>query len=313
VIRKAKTAKLAVESEGALIVPLDKEGLPPLMLLKSDGATTYESRDLAAIEARKAQYGPDLFLYETGVEQQLHFKQLFLVAEALGYGKAGQFVHVAHGLYRFPEGKISTRAGRTIRLEEVLGEAVARARKVVEAPPADGATRGKKTRPPLTSSRKDRVSRAVGIGAVKYNDLSQHYSTEVVFDWEKMLSLEGNSAPYLQYTYARAKSVLKKSGEKQPSTINYQLSTINEELPLLRYIYRFPEVVEDAVASNSPNLVCNFLFELAQHFNTLYARVPIIKAENLELKKLRLGLTAATAQVIKNGLTLLGIKTPERL
>jgi len=302
VIKEAKSRGLAVESDGALVIPFEKADLPPLMLLKSDGATTYGLRDLAAIKVRQKNYHPDLFLYETGVEQQLRFKQLFLAAEKLGYGTAGQFVHVGHGLYRLPAGKFSTRRGRTIRLEEVLEEAVARARKVVDAKSQD-----------LPSRTKGRVSRAVGIGAVKYNDLSQHYSTDIVFDWERMLSLEGNSAPYLQYTYARAKSVLRKSGEKQLRITNGELRITGEELPLLRFLYRFPEVAEDAVAVNSPNLVCNFLFELAQRFNTFYARVPIMRAGGLEVRDLRLGLTAATAQVIKNGLTLLGIETPERL
>jgi arginyl-tRNA synthetase len=304
VIKEAQDAGLATESKGALVVSIENEDVPPLMLLKSDGATTYEARDLAAIKARKVQYRPDRILYETGVDHRLHFKKIFWVAEALGYGGKDQFVHIAHGLYRLPKGKISTRAGRTIRLEEVLEEAVAKARKVVE----------EKSASRRTSSQRAKVSRAVGIGAVKYNDLSQHYSTEVVFDWEKMLSLEGNSAPYLQYTYARAKSVLEKSGKKRflvTQLPSYPVTS--EELPVLRYIYRFPEVVEDAVVSNSPNLVCNFLFELAQRFNTFYARVPVIRAKSVGLRELRLGLTAATAQVIKNGLTLLGIKTLERL
>jgi len=302
VIKEAKAKGLAIESEGALVIPFPEEAkLPPLILLKSDKATTYETRDLAAIKARKKKYHPDLFLYETGVEQALRFRQLFLAAQMLGYGTPNQFVHIGHGLYRLPEGKISTRLGRTIYLEEVLQEAIAKARKIVEK------------NPKLSNREKDQVSKAVGIGAVKYNDLSRHYSTEVIFDWGKMLSLEGNSAPYLQYTFARAKSVLRKSGKKKLSPITYHLSLTNEELPLLRFIYRFPEVIEEAVVTYSPNLLCNFLFDLAQRFNRFYDRVPIIRAENLELRVVRLALTSATAQVIESGLNLLGIEVPERL
>lgn len=306
VIKEAKLRSLAVESEGALVIPFNKKlGLPPLMLLKSDGATTYESRDLVAIKVRREKYHPDLFLYETGSEQTLRFKQLFSAAEMLGYDAVNQFIHVGHGLYRLPGGKLSTRRGRTVRLEEVLEEAVRRAQRIVEEKNSN-----------LSSRERDRVSRAVGIGAVKYNDLSQHYSTNVVFDWEKMLSLEGNSAPYLQYTYARAKSVLKKSGGKSEDIKirGYKEKELGgEESSILRYLYRFPEIIEEAVVANSPNLVCNFLFRFARRFNTFYARVPILKAEEEALRDLRLGLTAATAQVIKNGLTLLGIETLERL
>ncbi len=302
VLKEARERGVAIESEGALVIPLDEAGMPPLMLLKSDGATTYESRDLAAIKVRGKKHHPDIFLYETGVEQQLRFKQLFAAAVKLGYGETGQFAHVGHGLYRLPGGKLSTRRGKTIYLEEVLEEAICRARKVVED-----------KNPRLLSREKDRVSRAVGIGAVKYSDLSQHPASTIVFDWERMLSLEGNSAPYLQYTYARAKSVLKKSGEKQLRITDDELRIMEEESQILRYIYRFPEVVEEAAKSYTPNIVCGFLFELAQRFNTFYARVPIIKAEDSALRALRLGLTAAVAQTIKNGLTLLGIEVPERL
>jgi len=306
VIKEAKAKGVAIESEGALVIPFPEEAkLPPLILLKSDEATTYESRDLAAIKVRKKKYHPDLFLYETGVEQALRFRQLFLAAQMLGYGTANQFVHIGHGLYRLPEGKISTRLGRTVHLEEVLEEAISKARKIVE----------EKSPSWRTSSQKEKVSKAVGIGAVKYNDLSRHYSTEVIFDWGKMLSLEGNSAPYLQYTYARAKCVLRKAKVKKITSITQLLnnSITDAELPLLRFIYRFPEVVEEAVVTYSPNLLCNFLFDLAQRFNRFYDRVPILKAESSEVRALRLGLTAAVAQVIKTGLTLLGIETLEKL
>jgi len=306
VIKEAKAKGVAIESEGALVIPFPEEAkLPPLILLKSDEATTYESRDLAAIKVRKKKYHPDLFLYETGVEQALRFRQLFLAAQMLGYGTANQFVHIGHGLYRLPEGKISTRLGRTVHLEEVLEEAISKARKIVE----------EKSPSWRTSSQKEKVSKAVGIGAVKYNDLSRHYSTEVIFDWGKMLSLEGNSAPYLQYTYAQAKSVLRKAKVKKITSITQLLnnSITDAELPLLRFIYRFPEVVEEAVVTYSPNLLCNFLFDLAQRFNRFYDRVPILKAESSEVRALRLGLTAAVAQVIKTGLTLLGIETLEKL
>jgi len=167
-------------------------------------------------------------------------------------------------------------------------------------------TRAKK----LTGGNED-IARAAGVGALKYFDLSHQPQTDIIFDWEKLFLLEGNSAPYLQYTYARARSVLAKAPKTEFKIEDLRSKILDAEVPLLRYLYRFPEVVQAAARNYSPNLVCNYLFELAQRFNSFYAAVPIIKAE--ENKELRLALTSATAQILKNGLTLLGIETPERL
>jgi len=161
----------------------------------------------------------------------------------------------------------------------------------------------------LSVKQKEEVAQALGIGAVKYFDLSHQPQTDIVFDWEKMFLLEGNSGPYLQYAYARANSVVAKGKVFKPVS---HVKLCQEELPLLRYLYRFPEVVEDAANNYSPNLLCNYLFELAQIFNSFYAVTPILKSEG-DLRSLRLSLASATAQTLKNGLTLLGITTPDRL
>ena len=260
-------------------------------MVKSDGATTYFTRDLATIKYRLETWKPQIIIYEVGADQKLHFQQVFEAVRRLGWGEGVELVHVAHGLIRFAAGKLSTRRGQTVKLEEVLDEAIARAEKLV--------------------GKREAVTKAVGIGAVKYFDLSHQPQTDIIFDWEKMFLLEGNSAPYLQYTYARASSVLRKAGVSQLTVDSRQSAVGEEELPILRYIYRFPEIVEDAAKSYSPNLLCNYLFDLAQRFNRFYAAVPIIRAK--ENRDLRLALTSATAQVLKNGLTLLGIATPERL
>jgi len=304
VIERAKKLGIAVESEGALVIKFPELGLPPAMLLKSDGATTYETRDLACIAYRKKRWQPDLYLYEVGAEQKLHFQQTFAAAVKLGYGRPEQFVHVAHGLIRLPEGKMSTRKGKTIHLEAVLHEAIDRARKIIEN---SETSRGLKKREQAA------VARAVGVGAVKYFDLLHHPTTSYVFDWQKAFVLEGNSAPYLQYTYARCRSVWQR-GE----IANLQLSVSglefnDEELALLRTIYRFPEVVVEAGKNFAPNLICNFLFDLGQKYNLFYHRHPILKAESKERVHFRLALTLAVGQVIKNGLGLLGIETPERM
>jgi len=294
VIEKAKRKQVAVESEGALVIKFPELNFPPAMLLKSDGATTYEARDLACIAYRKKRWQPALFIYEVGIDQKLHFQQTFAAAVKLGLGQLEQFVHVAHGLIQFEGGKMSTRAGKIVHLEEVLNEAVKRAQK-------------------LSEKRQKKIAQVVGVGAVKYFDLMHHPSTDIVFDWEKMFVLEGNSASYLQYTYARCRSVLKKSPIAIPDRIHIHDPVSDEEVALLRTIYKFPEVVSEAGESYAPNLVCNFLFDLAQKYNLFYNRQPILKAGNPELVEGRLALTSAVSQIIKNGLYLLGIEAPERM
>ena len=298
VIKEVRNKGLSRKSQGAEIVEFPN--IPPALLLKSDGATTYFTRDLATIRFRLGEWGPQKIIYEVGADQKLHFQQVFAAAKMLGWDKNREFVHVAHGLIRFPEGKMSTRRGKTIKLEDILTEAVKQA-KVVVAKSAN--SKG------LSPKQKEEVAQALGIGAVKYFDLSHQPQTDIIFDWEKMFLLEGNSGPYLQYTYARSNSVVIKGKDFQ-TTSHAKLG--QEELPLFRYLYRFPEVVTDSAINYSPNLLCNYLFELAQLFNSFYAATPILKAEG-ELRNLRLALTAATAQTLKNGLTLLGISTPGRL
>ena len=279
--------------------------MPPAMLLKSDGATTYETRDLACIAYRKKRWQPDLYIYEVGAEQQLHFQQTFAAAVKLGYGKIEQFVHVGHGLIQLPSGKMSTRKGQIIHLEKVLNEAVRRAGEIIKA---SETSRG------LPKKEEKAVARAVGIGAVKYFDLLHQPTTGFIFDWKKAFVLEGNSAPYLQYTYARCLSVLSKAEKWQPAVKKWPELRFNEqERALLRTIYKFPETIVEAAQNFAPNLICNFLFDLAQKYNLFYNKCLILKAESPLLVNFRLSLTAAVAQILENGLTLLGIERPERM
>lgn len=294
IVKDAIDKKVAKKSKGALIITFPDGLLPPAMLLKSDGATTYLTRDLAAIKFRKQKYNPDLYVYEVGAEQTLHFQQLFYAAELLGLGSRDVFKHIPHGLIRLKEGKMSTRKGRTIKLEKVLMESIKRAKK-------------------FNSDKQ--IAKMVGIGAVKYNDLKHAPTTGYVFDWDEVLSLEGNSGPYLQYTYARCISVLRKSGKKlekyESEIVRNKLNT--EEINLLRWLYRFSEFVIEGACRFSPNLLCTFLHELSQRYNTFYHKHSVLKADTLQTKKFRLLLTEAVSQVLKNGLSLLGIDTPERM
>ena len=305
VIEEAKKKKVARKSQGALIIPFPN--LPaPLILLKSDGATTYETRELATIKYRKQKWHPHLFIWETGVDQRLHFQQCFEAAEKLGYGRMDQFVHVYHGLIRMASGKLSTRRGQTIHLEAVLTEAIKRARDIIEKT---------KTERKFAEKEKGEVARAVGIGAVKYSDLKQNPQTDIIFDWKGIFSLEGDSGPYLQYTYARMQSVLAKSKVSlaRGGLVKLELVKLeSEELALLRLIYRFPEVVEQAAVHFAPNILCSFLFDLAQKYNLFYNKHSILQSDK-DVREMRLAITAATSQVLKNGLNLLGIEVLERM
>jgi len=324
IISQLRRKGLSKKSKGAEIVAFAGK-MPPAILVKSDGATTYYTRDLATIRFRVDKWKPDIFIYEVGSEQRLHFQQLFETARLVSWAKNREFIHVAHGLIRFESGKMSTRRGLTISLEEVLKEATKRATKIIEE---SETSRG------LTTKEKREVAKAVGIGAIKYFDLSHHYSSDIIFDWEKMFVLEGNSAPYLQYTFARTQSVLRKSGESANRLADSRQPVTDkmapEELVVLRSLSRFSGVTFDAAKNYSPNHLCNYLFQLAQKYNNFYAHHRILSTDGERTKgralsankhriiasdneEFRLSLTAATGQVIKNGLTLLGIQTPERM
>lgn len=345
VIEDADQKGIAVEDQGAVIVRVP--GFEsPLILQKSDGATTYETRDLAAIKFWKEEFSPDVIAYEVGAEQALHFQQVFSVAEMLGYADRDSLMHIKHGLYLSPGGKkMRTRTGETVRLEDVLNEAVERARKL-----GDGGYGGRLRHPSLED-----LAKAVGIGAVKYFDLSHHPSSDIVFDWERIFQLEGNSAPYIQYTHARCRSVLEKAKwdigggklDKDVGSGKYDVSHQSEaspvshfslptplnpeELALLRYFYRFGEIVRDSAYNFSPNLLCNFLFELAQKYNAFYNKHRILNTSYKARKQessiaqsldsliankrslFRLALTEVTGSILRTGLGLLGIQAPEEM
>ncbi len=273
----------------------------PLMFLKSDGATTYATRDMATLAFRQKKYKPDLIIYEVGAEQQLYFKQLFAAARLLKIiDPKTELVHTAHGLYLAPDGKkFSTRKGKTIKLIEVLEEAIERAMEL-----------GKKS---SGSAYAKATADAVGIGAIKYFDLMHSVQSNVVFDWEKIMNMEGNSGPYLQYTIARTNSVVSKGLTLKAERVRkgQTLPELTEqELSVLRKLSQFQEVIMTAAKSYSPNILCNYLYELASKFNTFYNAHKIISGENQEF---RLQLTKSTGEVLKTGLNLLGIDAPEKM
>jgi len=285
-----KKGLLKKGEEGAKLIFFDKDKYPPLMILKQDGATLYATRDLATDKFRLEKYGNDtVVINEVGAEQSLYFNQLFQVEKMLGWAKDGQRIHIKHGLYRFKDQKMSTRKGNAIWLEEVLEEAIKRAES-------------------LGSDKK--VAEDVGIGALKWNDLKRTPQQDIVFEWDEILNMQGDSGPYIQYTYVRTQSVLSKAKNEISFARSHLAKLEAEEVSLLRALNNFPEIVAAAGEKFAPNILCNYLFDLSQKFNLFYQKHKIIGSDNEDF---RLNLTRGVGQVLKNGLNLLGIKAPEKM
>jgi len=296
---KKNVAKI---SEGAVVIPLAHTYLPPVLIRKSDGGYLYHTFDLATMYWRNKHFKPHKVLYVVANEQAMHFEQLFGAAKKLGWMKKDELLHVKFGMVRGEDLKrLSTRKGKTILLEEIIEEAVRRARKIVEV-----------KNPKLPDREKVKIATAVGIGALKYNDLSQNRNTDIVFDWDTMLDFKGNSAPYLQYTYARLRSIGRKV--KKSSRGKSDLSLLKEagERSLMQKTLQFQEAAEDAVKEYLPNLLCNYLWELANLANAFYEKYSVLQAAP-DLQAARIALIKGTARVLKEGLSLLGIEAPEQV
>jgi len=300
ITKEIKGRGLSKKSEGAEIIEF--ENMPPAMLQKSNGTTTYFTRDMAAIKYRLENWKPNLIIYEVGVDQELHFKQLFKVAEMMNWMPSEGMVHVAHGLIRWPTGKFSTRKGDTIHLSDVIDKAMEKAKEV-----ADKSTVAKD----LTNDEKLEMIESVAIGAIKFNDLSSDPRKDVIFDWDKIMSLDGDSGPYLQYTYARCKSVLTKTKIKEQKNINEIPENINDdEMALIKEFYRFEEKIMEASTRFSPAVIAEYLLSVARKYNEFYAKNRIIDQKE---ETFRVFLTRTTTSILHIGLGLLGIKTIEKM
>jgi arginyl-tRNA synthetase len=339
VVEELLKRKIAVKSEGAICVfPLDstgspqvgfksKEGKPlPFMIQKSDGAYLYATTDLAALRYRVNELKADKIIYVTDARQKLHFEMLFAVAKMAGWnikqkpvpsaveGTEGrrqetEFVHVTFGSVLGENGKpLKTREGENVKLKELLDEAVERAKKIVE-----------EKNPELSDEKKDQIAKAVGIGAVKYADFSNNRTSDYVFSFDKMLAMDGNTAPYMQYAYARISSIMKKGKDRGIDT-NKETSDITAldlaepaELDLAKYLIRYGEVVQSAAADYRPNYLTSYLYELAQKFSVFYTNCPVLGADP-DKRPTRLLLCDLTARTIKHGLSnLLGIEVVEQM
>jgi len=295
---------VAQVSEGAVVIPFDKEdgkglGDTPMLVRKRDGAALYGTTDLATVRHRIDTWSPARILYVTDTRQQLHFRQLFAATRKLGWSEA-ELVHVWFGMLTLPEGAMSTRKGNVIRLVDVLDEAASRARAVVD-----------EKSPDLPEEERAAIAEAVGVGAVRYSDLSQNPQSNVVFDWGRMLSLDGNTAPFLLYSFARCRSLQRKGGIEAPS-VEAASAVEPLERALVMTLLRFPEALEGALDNYRPNLLCEYLFGLATSFNRFYYELPVLKAGEIERKR-RLSLVEATARVLGSGLEMLGICPLDRM
>lgn len=297
-----KTGKL-VESQGAKIIDLEDKGInTPCIIEKSNGSTTYATRDLAAILYRARTYDFDKALYVTSYEQVLHFKQVFEVAKLLGLDEkyTNGLEHVSFGMVLLPEGKMSTREGNIIKLEELLNEAISRAKEIIEQKNPD-------------LENKEEVAKKVGIGAVIFNDMSASRIKDEVFDWNTILNFQGETGPYVQYTYVRTKSVLEKAGYL-PKIEDIKTNNLSDEysLAILKLIYNFEDVLIQVTDKNEPSILARYLIDLAKAYSSFYNENKII-VEDKEVQDARVYLTYAVSQVLKQGANLLGIQMPEKM
>ncbi|WP_297404559.1 arginine--tRNA ligase [uncultured Cetobacterium sp.] len=302
VLAELEEKKIAIEDQGAKVVFFpEEEKLNPCIVQKKDGAFLYATSDIATVKYRLDNYNVNKLIYVTDERQQDHFKQFFRITDMLGWEVEKQ--HVWFGIMRFADGVFSTRKGNVIRLVDLLDEGKNRAYEIVN-----------EKNPDLSEEEKNTIAEIVGTGAIKYADLSQNRQTAVIFEWDKILSFEGNTAPYLQYSYARIKSILRKATE-QGKEVNEEATVIfkdKAERALAHHLTQFPTVVLKAAESCRPNLIADYLFELSKKFNSFYNACPILNQED-EILYSRLLLAERTAAMLKEGLGILGIQTLERM
>ena len=301
VVKKLEDANLLTESEGAKIVNLDEYDMAPCLILKNDGSTIYATRDLAAIFYRKETYNFSKCLYVTGQEQKLHFAQVFKVVELLGNDWAkDQLVHIPYGLVSLEGAKLSTRSGNVIYAEDILLEAISKIKEIIE-----------EKNPNIPD--KEETAKKIGVGAVLFNDLYNQRIKDVSFKWEKLLNFDGETGPYVQYTYARCSSIIRKVDDfVAGNDIDYSLLTDAESLDLLKEISRFPKVVVDASEKYEPSVVARFAVDVAQAFNKFY-NANRINVEEKNVRDARMTMVHLTRKTIKDALLLLGIECPEQM
>ena len=300
VVDELREKGLLTKSQGAEVVMLDEYGMPPAIVLRSDGATLYITRDLAAAFYRHNEYHFDKCLYVVAYQQNLHFKQLFKILELMGHDWYRGMEHVSFGMVSYEGRALSTREGYVVYLEDLLNKAVEKAREIIE-----------QKSPNLPN--KDEVARQVGVGAVVYFDLHNDRNKDIDFRWERALNFDGETGPYVQYTHARCCSVLRKAPETAGVVPDYSVLCDDEASDVLMLLSRFPEVVRKAMDANEPSMITRHTTSLAQAYNKYYFEHRIMEEGDAAGTAARVNLTAAVRDVIRTGLYLIGVEAPERM
>ena len=299
-VEKLKEMKLLVESQGAQVIDLEKYDMPPCLITKSDGGSIYHSRDIAAILYRKEKYDFEKCLYVTGLEQSLHFKQIFTAIEVMGYDWSDGLIHVPYGLVSLAGEKLSTRGGNIIYAEDILKEAIERAyNAIIEKNPS--------------LNDKEKTAKKIGVGAIIFHDLLNQRIKNVDFSWKEVLNFDGTTGPYAQYTYARAKSVLRKADKTiEVGEVDFEALTDDVTYNLVKVLVGYEDAVINAAEKNEPSVVARYVISLATAFNKFYHDCTILQAEEKE-KKARLLLTDVVQKILCEACGLLGMECPEEM
>ncbi len=299
VVAELKEKGLLQESEGAMIVDLEDKNMPPCLIIRKDGGTLYATRDITAALYRKKTYHFDKCIYLTALDQNLHFAQWFEVIRKMGYDWYKDLIHVPFGLVSLDSGKLSTRHGHVVLMEDLLNQAIGETKKIIQEKNPD-------------LENKDEVAKQVGIGAVIFNDLYNTRIKDVVFSWERMLNFDGETGPYVQYTHTRACSILRRAGELSLKNIDFSTLSDDASLDVCKLLEAFPDKIKDAAAKLEPSVVTRHLIAISQAFNKFYHDNPILSSEP-EVRQARLAIVLAVKIVLKEGLRLLGIHAPEQM
>ncbi|HBJ2622171.1 arginine--tRNA ligase [Clostridium botulinum] len=299
VVNELKDKGLLVESNGAQVVMLDDYNMPPCIVLKGDGASIYATRDLAAAMYRKKTYDFYKSIYVVGSPQALHFKQVFKVLELAGHEWANDCVHVGFGLVKFADRKLSTRKGEVVLLDDLIRESVEKTLEVIN-----------EKNPELEN--KEEVAKKIGVGAIIFTYLKNSREKDIVFDWKEILSFEGETGPYVQYSYARANSIISRA-ENISSEVDYSKLSSKEEFELVKVLANFNNQIKLATDKLEPSILTRYVIEVAKSFNKFYNAHSVLNLDDEVLKATRLSLVKSSLQVIKNGLELLGIDVVEKM
>ena len=305
VLEELKKKNIAREDQGALVVFFEDDKLPPAIVQKKDGSFLYTTSDLATMKFRKNELKVDEAVYLTDDRQQNHFKQVFEIGKMLGEPYDYKKTHIVFGIMRFGDQIFSSRSGNTIRLVDLLDEAKKQVKKVID-----------EKNPNIPEEEKEKIAETIGSGAIKYFDLSQNRTSDITFTWEKVLNFEGNTGPYLQYTYVRIMSIFRKLEEENINVENTDI-VLDEmagiERELASELLKFPQAVVKSYENFRPNIIADYLFDTAKLFNSFYNSSSILKEEDKQVMDARILLAKKTAFVLKEGLELLGIKTVNRM